>query len=205
MTKWVNAGYYHLVEKFWGNRCAYCLKKIGAHNITRDHFIPRSKKGQNHKFNLVPACDRCNTAKCNNHPNKWCSDAQRAQVGTYFNALLAYDVETYKISSMPIDILEKAYDQYINIRKRFKSSARTLKKPLFNLPLHKKPEGKKKSKHRTVDEIIAAWRSGNVTRDTVHRTEQVRPELHQEILASGTVQDDGRYVWRACNGLYLLH
>lgn len=207
MAKWSTAGYYHLVKKFWDERCAYCMEKVEG-VITKDHFIPKSKRGQNHKFNLVPACVKCNTAKCNKHPNDWCGDYQRNQIGAYFNALLLVDVQTYKNTKMPVELLAKAHDQYLTIRRRFKSTAKIWYGEDFSMSwLEKlaKDEKKKARKTRTVDEIIAAWRAGDVTGDTVHRAEQVRSELCPECTARRAVRDDDRDVWRTSDGLHILH
>lgn len=56
-----------LFEKQAG-RCAYCHKtmtlSLGRHNTaTKDHIIPKSKFRISDEFNLVAACNQCNTMK----------------------------------------------------------------------------------------------------------------------------------------------
>ena len=46
--------------------CVYCMEKIQFGKDSIDHVIPISKGGRNDKENLVIACRRCNSSKCNN-------------------------------------------------------------------------------------------------------------------------------------------
>ncbi|HLX81915.1 MAG TPA: HNH endonuclease signature motif containing protein [Burkholderiales bacterium] len=43
--------------------CQYCGEKIAPDNSTLDHFVPRSKGGDNSKENLKVACLMCNSVK----------------------------------------------------------------------------------------------------------------------------------------------
>jgi hypothetical protein len=43
--------------------CQYCGEKVNQKNATLDHFIPRSKKGDNSKDNLRTCCLVCNGIK----------------------------------------------------------------------------------------------------------------------------------------------
>ena len=43
--------------------CAYCGKKFGDHNLSRDHVHPKSKGGADVWENVVTACHRCNQKK----------------------------------------------------------------------------------------------------------------------------------------------
>lgn len=45
------------------DNCFYCRKLIRPQHLTRDHFIPRSRQGSNHRRNIVRACRSCNEAK----------------------------------------------------------------------------------------------------------------------------------------------
>ncbi|WP_334145818.1 HNH endonuclease [Hyphomicrobium sp.] len=45
------------------DNCFYCRKFIRPQHLTRDHFIPRSRRGSNHRSNVVRACRSCNVAK----------------------------------------------------------------------------------------------------------------------------------------------
>ncbi len=47
--------------------CQYCGS---AKNLTLDHVLPRSKGGNSSWFNLVTACQRCNTYKGNRTPEE---------------------------------------------------------------------------------------------------------------------------------------
>ncbi|MCP4447922.1 MAG: HNH endonuclease [Myxococcales bacterium] len=44
-------------------QCQYCLKKLPARDLTRDHVIPRSKGGGMTWENIVAACVGCNRDK----------------------------------------------------------------------------------------------------------------------------------------------
>jgi hypothetical protein len=60
--------------------CFYCRKFIRPKHLTRDHFIPRSKRGPNRRANIVHACRSCNVAKGHLDPkaafNLWVPEAQ---------------------------------------------------------------------------------------------------------------------------------
>lgn len=47
-----------------GNKCVYCNQKYDFDDITRDHFLPKSKGYSFHK-NKVFACTTCNSEKNN--------------------------------------------------------------------------------------------------------------------------------------------
>ncbi len=50
--------------------CQYCGKK--THNLTLDHVIPRSQKGQHTWENVVSACVPCNRTKAGRTPEEAC-------------------------------------------------------------------------------------------------------------------------------------
>jgi len=52
--------------KFYGERCAYCLKALTLKSATIDHIIPIIKGGTNWASNLAPACRPCNVRKNRN-------------------------------------------------------------------------------------------------------------------------------------------
>ena len=59
----------HLL-RVWDGRCAYCGKAIAAKVAesdpgfaTRDHFVPRRRRGGDSLKNLLPACKGCNGIK----------------------------------------------------------------------------------------------------------------------------------------------
>lgn len=51
--------------------CFYCGIKVNKETGTIDHFMPKSKGGNNKKENIKLACMNCNTTKNNMHPEKW--------------------------------------------------------------------------------------------------------------------------------------
>lgn len=48
--------------------CQYCLQKIPFSIATQDHWYPRDRGGSNHDFNLILACQPCNSKKANIFP-----------------------------------------------------------------------------------------------------------------------------------------
>lgn len=48
--------------------CQYCLEKIPFSAATKDHVYPKSLGGGNEQYNLVLACQPCNSAKDNTFP-----------------------------------------------------------------------------------------------------------------------------------------
>lgn len=209
--------YFERIEKFWGYRCAYCLKV--PDKITKDHVMPKSRGGNDNPFNLVPSCSACNTDKGNHHPNRWCSLEQRNHIVQYFNVILHFMVAEVYAGRGDEDRMTRDWLAYAEARKNIDSTVKKIK--LFSLlkksaspeewlkgledTLKEQPGPSRKNKARTVTQIIGAWKAGDVTRDPVHRAEQVRPELRQEISASGAVQDDDGDVWRTSDGLHILH
>ncbi|QJD49868.1 HNH endonuclease [Microbacterium phage AvGardian] len=61
-----------LAERRWGPkrrwRCVYCGRGAG---MVVDHFVPTAAGGEDTVWNLVPACDRCNSSKQAHDPNAW--------------------------------------------------------------------------------------------------------------------------------------
>lgn len=53
-------------------RCAYCgqTQSRGA-RLTRDHAVPVSKGGPTTRWNIVPACQKCNSRKGDNDLETW--------------------------------------------------------------------------------------------------------------------------------------
>ena len=44
-------------------RCQYCGEQLPAHELTFDHFVPRSKGGKTEWTNILSACVACNAHK----------------------------------------------------------------------------------------------------------------------------------------------
>lgn len=57
-TQWLNK------LELYGYKCAYCYKDLTLDEATKDHKIPLAKGGTNWIANIVPACFRCNSGKC---------------------------------------------------------------------------------------------------------------------------------------------
>ena len=48
-----------------GGICVRCGNRYYGNHQTIDHFIPKSKGGENHMDNLVPLCAACNKLRAN--------------------------------------------------------------------------------------------------------------------------------------------
>jgi len=48
-----------------GHMCMYCAKSFHNAQLTRDHIVPLSRKGEDKWENVVAACRRCNQHKAN--------------------------------------------------------------------------------------------------------------------------------------------
>lgn len=57
--------------KHWGNKCAYCGKKLTLENITLDHFVPLKHGGPKGALNTLPSCKKCNGYKGKAHPARY--------------------------------------------------------------------------------------------------------------------------------------
>lgn len=51
----------------WADECAYCRQPAE----TWDHVVPFSRGGSDERWNMVPACARCNSQKGDNTPEEW--------------------------------------------------------------------------------------------------------------------------------------
>lgn len=54
----------------WGY-CFYCSAPVDFISFEPDHFMPRSKGGNDDPANLVPACHRCNASKRDLFYGEW--------------------------------------------------------------------------------------------------------------------------------------
>lgn len=48
---------------YFGNRCAYCLRRLTAKSTQRDHIVAITQGGSNYIENIIPACGPCNNRK----------------------------------------------------------------------------------------------------------------------------------------------
>jgi 5-methylcytosine-specific restriction enzyme A len=51
--------------------CHYCGQTYSPKELTMDHVIPIARGGKSEKYNLVPCCKQCNTAKKQMLPSEW--------------------------------------------------------------------------------------------------------------------------------------
>ncbi len=88
-------------------RCRYCGKTPADDiRLTIDHVYPKSKGGKEHKFNLVTACQECNSHK---GATKW-SDERIKEIW-WQNKKLAKDVSDKSYE----DILDEFKEEYPNV------------------------------------------------------------------------------------------
>jgi 5-methylcytosine-specific restriction endonuclease McrA len=57
------AAEWEAVKKLFDYRCYLCGRQEPEIKLTRDHFIPISKGGNNYIGNIIPACKPCNSRK----------------------------------------------------------------------------------------------------------------------------------------------
>lgn len=54
----------------WVETCSYCRKPADAW----DHVLPFSRGGSDERWNMAPACKRCNSTKGDRTPEEWWKD-----------------------------------------------------------------------------------------------------------------------------------
>lgn len=71
--------------------CCYCRRRFDTQvtelSRTKDHFIPRSRTGNN-SLNILQCCHECNQWKADKMPEEWLKEVerlerQRSRKGTY--------------------------------------------------------------------------------------------------------------------------
>ncbi len=60
---------WNMCLNYFGNKCAYCGVSTG--DMTQDHFVPLSRKGEYTINNIIPACRSCNSSKSNKDFFSW--------------------------------------------------------------------------------------------------------------------------------------
>ena len=51
--------YRQAIYEAWNHKCGYCEETA----TSLDHIVPKFKSGSNNRYNLVPACRKCNADK----------------------------------------------------------------------------------------------------------------------------------------------
>lgn len=77
-------------QKIWvadGCKCMYCLRKMGAVQLTIDHFMPLEMGGKNDPSNYLSACRKCNKDKGAEDPQSYCA---RIDVDQLYERLVKY-------------------------------------------------------------------------------------------------------------------
>jgi len=63
-------------------KCYFCNKDLLFHQISLDHYLPKSEKGPDDLFNIVLSCKKCNKYKKNKIPvdyeEVWLSNFKQA-------------------------------------------------------------------------------------------------------------------------------
>ena len=78
------------------NRCQYCTRKFGAHDLSLDHVIPRSRGGQTTWENIVSACLKCNVRKGGRTPQEAGMKLCRLPAQPKRNHVLAHQLTSQK-------------------------------------------------------------------------------------------------------------
>ncbi|MBI3874181.1 MAG: HNH endonuclease [Arcobacter sp.] len=58
-------------------KCFYCLCELQKNTFYLDHIFPRSRGGENYKFNLITACKICNSKKSDKDAENFLLDSYR--------------------------------------------------------------------------------------------------------------------------------
>lgn len=56
------------IFNLYGGVCQYCQKEIKFSLATKDHYVPKSKGGENYDYNIVLSCKKCNNKKAAKYP-----------------------------------------------------------------------------------------------------------------------------------------
>lgn len=59
---------WHDACRAFNFKCAYCGQE---HKLTMDHVVPVSKGGSTEATNIIPACQSCNSSKCDKDVIEW--------------------------------------------------------------------------------------------------------------------------------------
>jgi 5-methylcytosine-specific restriction endonuclease McrA len=73
-------------KRYFGYRCAYCGR---AGKMTKDHIIPRHYGGGDTVFNIIPACQHCNSSKGKKSFERWFRSR------SFYNPLREFEIRRY--------------------------------------------------------------------------------------------------------------
>ena len=59
--------YRQAIYEAWNHKCGYCEEMA----TSLDHIVPKFKSGSNNRYNLVPACRKCNADKGSKNMEEW--------------------------------------------------------------------------------------------------------------------------------------
>lgn len=59
--------YRNSIYEAWDHKCGYC----GEDATSLDHIVPRFRSGSSNRYNLIPACRRCNANKASSKMEEW--------------------------------------------------------------------------------------------------------------------------------------
>lgn len=92
----------HVQQKVWladGLKCMYCYAKMGAVQLTIDHFIPLEMGGVNNTSNYLSACRKCNKDKGSMDPRDWCQLKRIVKISETLTTLLDYDAFVHYLAN----------------------------------------------------------------------------------------------------------
>lgn len=100
--------------------CAYC--QVESDSLQRDHVVPRSRGGPDDAFNIVMACEACNSAKRDSLPSEWLGDRCtqsvlliEARVNAKLKAVFSKrDYKASNKSGVPVEVERKLFAYNVN-------------------------------------------------------------------------------------------
>jgi HNH endonuclease len=59
--------------------CHYCPTMLTEANTTKDHIVPRGRKGVDERWNIVLSCRKCNSRKADSWPTCKCNKCRKSR------------------------------------------------------------------------------------------------------------------------------
>ena len=85
-----------------GFACAYCLRRLTMHSVTKDHILPTSRGGKDTLANVVACCIECNSRKANKTPEEAGMALQRPPRALSEDEKMELLVKTHKSSERSV-------------------------------------------------------------------------------------------------------